>query len=63
MVDKEILVNEIKEAHKVFYSLKQDEQNTFDINIDSVNQMSDKQLIQLLKLLNSLVKDNMRAIN
>jgi len=59
MVNSDVLIKEIMSAHSMYYSLRGTEPSNFDINIDSIDSMGDKQLIQLLKMLNSLIKDEL----
>lgn len=59
MQNKELLVNEIIDAHTMYYSLRGSEKVNFDINIDSIDSMDDKQLIQMLKVLKSLVNEEL----
>jgi hypothetical protein len=56
MINKDVLLTEIKDAHTLYYSIRNKEDSTFDINLDALDSMDDRQLVQMLGLLNSLVK-------
>ena len=59
MVNKDVIVSEIMDVHSMYYSLRGSEQVNFDINIESIDLMNDRQLIDLLKMLNALVKEEL----
>jgi len=59
MVNKNVIVNEICNSHSLYYSLRGNDNSNFDINIESIDSMGDTELIALLKVLQSLIKDEL----
>jgi hypothetical protein len=59
VINKNVIVDEICKSHSLYYSLRGADNSNFDINIQSVETMGDKQLIELLKILKSLIRDEL----
>lgn len=61
MINRDVLENEILNAHSLYYSMRGDDILNFDINIQGIDSMKEKELIQLLKMLNSFINDQMNS--
>ncbi len=56
-MDRNVLITEINNAHTLYYSVRDREECCFDINLQSMDDMSDMELVKLFGVLSKLLTE------